>query len=64
MFCAFGVAHCDGGDEEGVGVGVCDAAEDVADAKVEEGGGEGRGREGGGFGGFGFLFFFGSGGGF
>lgn len=32
------VAHSDGGDKKGVGIGVGSAVEDVADAKVELGG--------------------------
>ena len=38
---AGGVAAGDGGDEEGVGVGVGLRLQDVADAEVDEGGGEG-----------------------
>jgi hypothetical protein len=35
------VAARDGADEQRVGVGVCLGLEDVADAQVDEGGGEG-----------------------
>lgn len=41
VFGAGGVAAGDGGDEKGVGVRVGFGLEDVADAQVDEGGGEG-----------------------
>lgn len=62
FWCAWGVAACDGRDVQAVGVGMRDAAEDMADAEVDEAGGEGcfrfRGRFGL-LGGFLLLFLFG-----
>lgn len=43
---AGGVADGNGGDVEGVGVGVVDGLEDVADSEVDEGGGERSSRGG------------------